>query len=37
LDVPVPPGVTRIANGDEVFQENTNLHFGLAVTVKLKI
>lgn len=36
-DVPVPPGVIPIADGDEVFHENTILYFGLAVAVKLRI
>lgn len=34
-DVPVPPGVVPIPDGDEVFHENTLVFFGLAVAVKL--
>lgn len=35
-DVPVPPGVIPIADGDQVFHENTIVYFGLAVAVKLR-
>ncbi|MGH8285400.1 MAG: hypothetical protein ACRETT_06500 [Steroidobacteraceae bacterium] len=36
-DVPVPPGVIPIADGNDVFHENTILYFGLAIAVKLRI
>jgi len=36
-DVPVPPGVIPISEGDEIFQENTIVFFGLAVAVKLRL
>jgi hypothetical protein len=36
-DVPVPPGVIPISEGDQVFHENTILYFGLALAVKLRI
>jgi hypothetical protein len=36
-DVPVPPGLTPVAQGNVRFDENTILYFGLAVAVKLKI
>lgn len=34
-DVPVPPGVIPISEGDEIFHENTIVYFGLALAVKL--
>jgi hypothetical protein len=34
-DVPVPPGVTPIADGDEAFHENTIVFFGVLGSVKL--
>jgi len=34
-DVPVPPGVIPIEDGDEVLHENTIVFFGLAAAVKL--
>lgn len=36
-DVPVPPGVIPITDGDELFHENTILYFGLALAVKLRL
>lgn len=36
-DVPVPPGVIPISQGDQVFHENTLVYFGLAFAVKLRI
>ncbi len=36
-DVPVPPGVIPISQGDQVFHENTILYFGLALAVKLRM
>lgn len=36
-DVSVPPGVIPVADGDEVFHENTIVYFGLGLAVKLRI
>jgi hypothetical protein len=36
-DVPVPPGVIPVSEGDQVFHENTLIYFGLALAVKLRI
>jgi len=36
-DVPVPPGVIPISEGDQVFEENTIVYFGLALAVKFRL
>lgn len=36
-DVPVPPGVIPISEGDQLFEENTIVYFGLALAVKFRL
>jgi hypothetical protein len=36
-DVPVPPGVIPLSDGDELFHENTIVYFGLGVSLLLKL